>query len=247
MYHNEGNAELNIPPHWHYVTFGLSDLHGDGRVHLPDDSGGLEPRSGMGFELTFRLVKKSSSGPHKDLPPSWPANLLQMLARYVFQTGNRLCAGDNVPWKRSLDNSESNIQNLLIASDPQLERIETPFGWMDFCQVVGVVDEELEQATWWNGNGVLELLKRDSKTGGEWLITDMERSESVFELFPETLSQLMHNLAEEGSDLAGINAEFIFKEIPKVSRHFSITKIHHLTFHQIFRPKSNQKCSTRRH
>ena len=33
MYLNDGDEENNIPPHWHYVSFGLSDLHGDNRVH----------------------------------------------------------------------------------------------------------------------------------------------------------------------------------------------------------------------
>lgn len=33
MYLNEGDEENQVPPHWHYVSFGLSDLHGDGRVH----------------------------------------------------------------------------------------------------------------------------------------------------------------------------------------------------------------------
>lgn len=33
MYSNEGDTKTGIPPHWHYVSFGLSDLHGDGRVH----------------------------------------------------------------------------------------------------------------------------------------------------------------------------------------------------------------------
>ena len=33
MYFNKGDPERNIPEHWHYVTFGFSDLHGDGRVH----------------------------------------------------------------------------------------------------------------------------------------------------------------------------------------------------------------------
>lgn len=154
------------------------------------------------------------------MPPVWPANLLQMLARYVFHTGNRLCAGDNVPWKRSLDNTDSNIQHLLIAKDPQLNRIQTPYGWVDFCQVVGVTEEELDQATWWNGNGVLNLLKKDRQTGSAWLITDMARSKSVFELFPDTLEQLQENLETEGSDLAGINAEFSFKELPKVKTRY---------------------------
>lgn len=100
MYRNDGNLELNIPPHWHYVTFGLSDLHGDGRVHVSENIENPEQRSGMGFELTFRLIKRSSvNGENKqqdDLPPIWPANLLQQLARYVFQTGNRLCAGKSL-------------------------------------------------------------------------------------------------------------------------------------------------------
>jgi len=33
MYANPGDPILNVPPHWHYVSCGLSDLHGDGRVH----------------------------------------------------------------------------------------------------------------------------------------------------------------------------------------------------------------------
>lgn len=221
MYRNDGNEELNIPPHWHYVTFGLSDLHGDGRVHVCDDMDNPEQRSGMGFELTFRLIKKPNANAHEkdqeDLPPIWPANLLQQLARYVFQTGNRLCAGDNVPWKKSLNNSVSNIQHMLIAEDPQLKRISSPFGWVDFCQIVGVTEEELNQASWWKGTGVLHLLSKDPQTGGEWLITDMDRSQSVFELFPKTLNELKQNLEYDGSDLAGINADFTFKEIPKVS------------------------------
>lgn len=147
MYRNDGDVELNIPPHWHYVTFGLSDLHGDGRVHIRDDMDNPEQRSGMGFELTFRLIRNTNVDTQgkqpNDMPPIWPANLLQQLARYVFATGNRLCAGDNVPWKKSLDNSTSSIQHMLIASDPQLNRILSPFGWIDFCQIVGVTEGKL--------------------------------------------------------------------------------------------------------
>lgn len=39
--------------------------------------------SGFGFELTFRLKKQAG----ESSPPSWPAELLQSLARYIFQTG----------------------------------------------------------------------------------------------------------------------------------------------------------------
>ena len=33
MYSNSGDPDRGVPPHWHYVTYGFSDLHGDGRVH----------------------------------------------------------------------------------------------------------------------------------------------------------------------------------------------------------------------
>lgn len=41
--------------------------------------------SGFGFELTFRLKKQAG----ETSPPSWPAELLQSLARYVFQSGKQ--------------------------------------------------------------------------------------------------------------------------------------------------------------
>ncbi|XP_059620662.1 suppressor of fused homolog [Phlebotomus argentipes] len=210
LYDHKGDPAREIPPHWHYVAFGLSDLHGDGRVHIPEPTLDLEFRSGMGFELTFRLLK--SSDPNQG-PPTWPANLLQDLARYVFNSGNRFCVGDNIPWpKKSLDSSNSKISHMLIAEDAELRRTETPFGWVDFCQIVGVTSEELDRASRWNGKGVLNLLRNNVTTGGEFLITDMKRDKSVFELFPETLRELEEDLEREGSDLVGVNAEFIFKE-----------------------------------
>lgn len=59
----------------------------------------------------------------------------------------------------------------------------------------------------------LKILFNFLRTGGAWLLTDMSRSKSVFELFPETLQQLELDLEQQGSDLAGVNAEFEFKEL----------------------------------
>lgn len=161
LYDNPGNQELNVPAHWHYISFGLSDLHGDGRVHVKDASN-PEPISGMGFELTFRLKKTEEEiEKNEKKPPTWPANLLQSLAKYVFQTGNKLCFGDNIPWNKSLSARPSKIQHMLIAEDPKMSLTETPFGVVEFLQIVGVTDEELEQATRWNGKGVINLLKLD--------------------------------------------------------------------------------------
>ena len=32
IYRNKGNSS-GVPPHWHYISCGLSDLYGDGRLH----------------------------------------------------------------------------------------------------------------------------------------------------------------------------------------------------------------------
>src|SRR5207247_650469 len=59
------------PPHWHYITFGLSELY-EKESDIPDVSG-------FGFELTFRLACK----PEADSPPIWAVKFLQSLAKYV--------------------------------------------------------------------------------------------------------------------------------------------------------------------
>lgn len=141
---------------------------------------GPESPSGYGFELTFRLRKD----PEENAPPTWPAAVMQALAKYVFQTKNVLCAGDHVSWNCSLDASESRIQHMLITQDPQLDTIMSPFGNVTFLQIVGVCQEELQAAQQWNVSGVLEMMKMisEARAGGPWLITDMRRGESIFEL-----------------------------------------------------------------
>lgn len=153
MYTNAGLPERGIPPHWHYISFGLSDLHGDGRVH---DTPGTDTPSGFGFELTFRLKRETG----ETAPPTWPAAVMQALAKYVFQSANTLIVGDHVSWHCALDNSESRIQHMLMSDDPQLGVANTPFGQVHFVQIVGVTTEELQAAQHWNGPGVLDILKR---------------------------------------------------------------------------------------
>ncbi|KAJ8934096.1 hypothetical protein NQ318_004977 [Aromia moschata] len=153
MYSNPGAPHENIPPHWHYISFGLSDLHGDGRVH---DVSGPEGVSGFGFELTFRLRRE----PGETEPPTWPATLMQSLAKYVFQSGNTLCSRDHVTWHCALDNSESRIQHMLMTTDIQLKTAHTPFGSVEFIQIVGICAEELKAAQQWNGAGILDMITR---------------------------------------------------------------------------------------
>lgn len=43
----------------------------------------MEEASGYGFELTFRLKRENA----ETAPPTWPAVLMQALAKYVFKSG----------------------------------------------------------------------------------------------------------------------------------------------------------------
>ncbi|TRY74193.1 hypothetical protein DNTS_004359 [Danionella cerebrum] len=152
MYRNLGCPGQDVPEHWHYVSMGLSDLYGDNRVH---EFTGQDGPSGFGFELTFRLKREMG----ETAPPTWPAELMQGLARYVFQSENTFCSGDHISWHSPLDNSESRIQHMLLTEDPQMNPVHTPFGHVCFLQIVGVCTEELQAAQQWNGQGILDLLR----------------------------------------------------------------------------------------
>ncbi|XP_035672398.1 suppressor of fused homolog isoform X2 [Branchiostoma floridae] len=211
MYSNPGDPNRGIPAHWHYVSFGLSDLYGDGRVH---EYTGPEGPSGFGFELTIRLKKETG----ETAPPTWPAALMQTLARYVFQSGeesnqNVLCAGDHVSWHNALDSSESRIQHMLMAEDPLLQSIMSPMGTINFIQIIGVTAEELQAAQRWNGPGILELLRNVPVAGGPWLLTDMRRGETIFEKDPQLQEVVERGIETEGSNLSGVSAKCSWEEM----------------------------------
>ncbi|XP_003382357.1 PREDICTED: suppressor of fused homolog [Amphimedon queenslandica] len=200
IYINPGDKKKGIPPHWHYVTCGLSDLYGDSRVH---EVAGPDQASGFGFELTFRLDCDTSM---PSSPSTWPAELLQALSRYVFQSDNVLCVGDHISWHTSLDNSDSRIQHMLLASDPQLKPFSSSLGSVSFIQIVGITSEELQAAQQWSVPGVLDLMRQKPLSGGEWLITNMRRGESLFEMDSDNYALLQKGITEEGSCLSGVSA-----------------------------------------
>lgn len=203
MYSYPGDVERNIPPHWHYISFGLSDLHGDGRVH---EAASNDTPSGFGFELTFRLKRELQ----ETAPPTWPAAVMQSLAKYVFQSENNLCVGDHVSWHCPLDNSESRIQHMLMTEDPQMETVQTPFGQVQFVQIVGVCAEELQAAQHWNGPGIINLLKNIHGAGGPLLVTDMRRGETIFEIDPQLQDAVDLGIKLEGSNLSGVSARCLW-------------------------------------
>jgi suppressor of fused-like protein len=71
---------------------------------------------------------------------------------------------------------------------------------------VGVTSEELSAAQQWNVQGILDLLKRKPLSGGEWLITNMRRGESLFDIDNDNQLLLMRGVEDEGSGLSGVSA-----------------------------------------
>lgn len=112
---------------------------------------------------------------------------------FYCDTENILYSGDHVPWHMPLDGSESRIQHMLMAEDAQLLPITTPFGVVNFVQIIGVCEEELRAAQHWNGPGVIELIRSQSCAGGPWLITDMRRGETIFEVEPHLQVNIFKN------------------------------------------------------
>lgn len=169
---------------------------------------------GFGFELTFRLKKEDN----EQNPPTWPAAVMQALAKYVFQTGNVLCSGDHVSWHCPLDNSESRIQHMLMTEDPHLGTALTPFGSVTFIQIVGVCLEELQSAQQWNGLGIIDLMKSVSAAGGEYLVTDMRRGETIFEIDPELREAVDDGIATQGSNLSGVSARCSYSRYEEATK-----------------------------
>ena len=140
-------------PHWHYVTYGFSDLYGD-----LDDSRDIAPDkpSGYGFELTFRLARAAD----EQEPPSWPLNFLQNIARYVFRTGNVFAPGHwmtaNGPIAAGTD---SLLTEMGFVEDPQLAPVHTPFGDLMFLQLVALTADELREVRRWNVQGALQAMQ----------------------------------------------------------------------------------------
>lgn len=118
--------------------------------------------------------------------------------------------GDNTAFKCPLDGeSESRIRHLVMTLDPQLTVLKPDRGKIEFIQLVGVCEEELQAAREWEVDGILNIMKRYQDTGGEYLVTDMTRSQSIFEIDHKNHLQVTEGSAS-GSDITSITARHMY-------------------------------------
>jgi suppressor of fused-like protein len=170
--------------HWHFVTYGLSELY-------TKESEDLE-RSGFGFELTFRLATTLEETD----PPMWAMNFLQNLARYVFQTGNVFAPGHHMTLNGPIAvDAQTDITAVVFAADPELPSIDTPHGRVEFVQIVGITHDELESAQSWNSARFTELFQKSNPL----LITELGRTSLLRDA--ELAQRIAEGIERDGSSM----------------------------------------------
>lgn len=176
--------EASLPtPHWHFITYGFSELY-------EKESENLE-YSGFGFELTFRLPKEDSDTE----PPSWALNLLQNMGRYVFGSGNIFQSGDYLDANGPIRlESDTQLTALAFIHDPQLPEIDTPNGKVEFIQMVGITRDELEAMQTWSTKGFLQA----SEEHMPLYITDLDRSSLT--TLPSMIEAVDQGIQRDGSN-----------------------------------------------
>ncbi|MCI8649803.1 MAG: suppressor of fused domain protein [Anaerotruncus sp.] len=150
----------------HLLTYGMSELYTN------EEAFGGE-WSGWGYEMTMKLPEQSAQA------CQWAFSMLGNLARYTFTQkryfeplqyvsggGQSICC----------DRPDSAITGLLVVEDTELPGIDTLYGRVDFLQLVGITEPEL-QAVIANRELVPVLLER-MKQKNPRLITDLNRKES---------------------------------------------------------------------
>lgn len=174
-------------PHWHYVTYGFTELY-EKESNNPEESG-------YGFELTFRLKRGE-----EEMPPAWPMNLLQNLARYVFSSGNVFGAGHHMSCNGPVALEEdTKLTALGFRVDPELGEMDTPNGHMTFLQAVAITEDEMIGQMCWSGENFLGLMAQFLPL----CVTDLSRA-SLMD------NPVFHMTWEQGVQRDGSSTGFLY-------------------------------------
>ena len=149
--------------HLHFCTYGYSELYYNEEAVGKDFSG-------FGFEMTFRIA--SPLPPTEE--PVWVCNLLQNLARYVFESGRCFEEYHWIPANGPIRlEYETDIVGLVFVRDPQLPPIESPHGRVEFIQAFGITSGELESLKAKSRSS--EQIIEEQRRLNPMLVTDLAR------------------------------------------------------------------------
>ena len=140
--------------------------------------------SGWGFEFSMRVVPFADD-PDSDLgdgnvavnEPFWAISLMQNLAKYVYNSKKWFEAYHFIPANSPLRlNTVTKLVGVIFAPDPVLGGIDTLNGRVEFLQMVGITQRELdwlrEDPTTQRVERLINMMRKDNPL----LITDLNRT-----------------------------------------------------------------------
>lgn len=149
--------------HLHFVTYGYSSLYYD-----EESVGGDFSR--FGFEMTFRLASPLPP----DEQPIWVCNLLQNLAKYVFESGRWFEEYHWIPANGPIRaDFDTDVVGLVFTLDSTILPVTSPHGRVEFLQAFGVTQLELD-ALKAKTKTCQELIEHHRKSN-PLLVTDISR------------------------------------------------------------------------
>lgn len=159
----EGCSAYRAADHWHYVTYGLTELGSKDPEAEPEISG-------WGYEFTLRAALEGDG----TAPPRWPFALLEQLAKTSNQHGTCYDVGHRIDIRQPITGApDTALTALALTRDPQFPgAVDTPHGAFDLLQVVGVTAAELDRMKATSTAAVLLELAADNAL----LITDPARA-----------------------------------------------------------------------
>ncbi len=149
----------------HLLTYGMTELYTNVEAF-----GGEWSR--WGYEMTIKLQEDSNED------CLWAIDMLSNLARYTFTQKRffeplQFVSGNGTSIHIGVDSA---ITALLVVHDTEAEGIDTVHGRVEFIQMVGITQRELEVLK--DDPTQAEILVAKMKRDNPYLITDMKRVKS---------------------------------------------------------------------
>lgn len=149
----------------HLLTYGMTELYTNEEAF-----GGEWSR--WGYEMTIKLKEETNED------CMWAIDMLSNLAKYTY-TQNRFfellqfIVGNGSSLHIGTD---SNITALLVVNDTEAQRLNTVHGKVEFMQLVGITQRELEILM--DDRRKAEVLVEEMRKDNPYLVTDMSRIDS---------------------------------------------------------------------
>ncbi len=150
---------------YHFVTYGFSELY--------EKESDQKDYSGFGFELTLKVAKEGIRKREREQKNI--CGILQSIARISFENGEIFRPEEYIYTGQTTGmdaDGTSQITGFLTMEDP-IGTIQTPNGSVQFVQLVGATDAELQQLV--DGKKTVREILRHIPSG----ITDYMRTSSL--------------------------------------------------------------------